>query len=67
MDLMLASSRSMPDYDAAVSAFEAVGDARLAELERRCPTAVPMRAVAAFVRTKAAEIGVPPGPRSTGR
>ena len=33
MDLMLASSRSMPDYDAAARSFEAVGDDRLAELE----------------------------------
>jgi hypothetical protein len=56
MDLMLASSRSMPDYDAAVRSFDAVGDARLAELERRCPARVPMRLVASFVRTKAAEM-----------
>lgn len=56
MDLMLASSRSMPDYDAAASAFAAVGDARLAELEKRCPTRVPMRDVAAFVRQKATEV-----------
>jgi hypothetical protein len=57
MDLMLASSRSMPDYDAAVRSFDAVGDARLAELERRCPARVPMRVVASFVRAKAAEMG----------
>ncbi len=67
MDLILASARSMPDYDAAVAAFGAVGDARLAELEARCPTRVPMRAVAAFVREKAAEVATlaaaarPPG------
>jgi hypothetical protein len=59
MDLMLASSRSMPDYDAAVRSFDAVGDERLAELEGRCPTRVPMRRIAAFVRTKAAEMGEP--------
>jgi succinate dehydrogenase/fumarate reductase-like Fe-S protein len=58
MDLMLASARSMPDFDAAAAAFSAVGDERLAELERRCPTAVPMRAVAAFVREKAAEVSL---------
>ncbi|MBV9945234.1 MAG: hypothetical protein JOZ69_00110 [Myxococcales bacterium] len=57
MDLMLASSRSMPDYDAAARSFEAVGDDRLAELEARCPTRVPMRRVAAFVRAKAAQMG----------
>lgn len=60
MDLMLASSRSMPDYDAAARSFEAVGDARLAELEPRCPARVPMRRVAAFVRAKAAEVSRPP-------
>jgi hypothetical protein len=62
MDLMLASSRSMPDFDAAVRSFDAVGDARLAELEARCPTRVPMRQVAAFVRAKAAELAAPPEP-----
>ncbi|MDP9036179.1 MAG: hypothetical protein M3O50_15370 [Myxococcota bacterium] len=53
MDLMLASSRSMPDYDAAARSFEAVGEERLAELEARCPTRVPMRALASFVKAKA--------------
>lgn len=56
MDLMLASSRSMPDFDAAARSFDAVGDERLAALERRCPARVPMRKVAAFVREKAAEV-----------
>ena len=59
MDLMLASSRSMPDYDAAARSFEAVGDGRLAELETRCPARVPMRQVAAFVRAKASEVERP--------
>jgi hypothetical protein len=70
MDLMLASARSMPDYDAALAAFDAVGDARLAELEARCPTGVPMRQVAAFVREKAAEVAVlseAAGPRDAAR
>jgi succinate dehydrogenase/fumarate reductase-like Fe-S protein len=61
MDLMLASSRNMPDYDAAVVSFEAVGDERLAELEARCPARVPMRELAAFVRSKAAEMSSPSG------
>jgi hypothetical protein len=52
MDLMLASSRNMPDFDAAARSFAAVGDERLEQLEARCPTRVPMRRVAAFVRTK---------------
>jgi hypothetical protein len=59
MDLMLASSRSMPDYDAASRSFRAVGDERLAVLERRCPARVPMRRVAAFVRAKADEVSRP--------
>jgi len=64
MDLMLASSRSMPDFDAAVTAFAAVGDEQLRRLEARCPTRVPMREIAAFVRAKAAEVASlapPPG------
>lgn len=61
MDLALASSRSMPDYDAAVKSFGAVSDARLAELERRCPTRVPLRKLAQFVREKADAVrGLPP-------
>jgi hypothetical protein len=61
MDLMLCSSRNMPDYDAAVRSFDAVGDERLAVLEARCPARVPMRALAAFVRSKAEEMSAPSG------
>jgi hypothetical protein len=56
MDLMLASSRSMPDFDAAARSFAAVGDDRLALLEARCPARVPMRRIAAFVRAKSEEL-----------
>lgn len=56
MDLMLASSRNMPDFDAAARSFEAVGADRLGALEARCPVRVPMRKVAAFVTVKAAEM-----------
>ena len=49
MDLVLASSRSMPDFDAAALSFEGVSDERLAEIERVCPTEVPMRAIKRFV------------------
>ena len=56
MDLMLASSRSMPDYDAASISFAKISDAELAQLEKRCPARVPMREIAAFVRSKGAEI-----------
>ena len=61
MDLMLCSSRNMPDFDAAARSFEAVSDGRLAELEARCPARVPMRELAAFVRSKAAEMSSPSG------
>lgn len=56
MDLMLASSRSMPDYDAAALSFEAIGDEQLARLEARCPARVPMRKVKLFVLSKALEL-----------
>jgi len=58
MDLMLASSRNMPDFDATVRSFALVDDEKLAFLEARCPTRVPMRKVAAFVRGKAAQVQV---------
>ncbi len=57
MALMLAGSRSMPDFREAALSFEHVPDAVLAEKERICPTRVPMRKIARFVRTKAAELG----------
>lgn len=53
MDLMLASSRSMPDYDAARGSFAHVSDERLGELAARCPARVPMREIGEFVRAKA--------------
>jgi ribosomal protein S27AE len=53
MQLVLASTRSMPDYDAAALSFAHVPDGALARKERRCPTAVPFVALAAFVRAKA--------------
>jgi hypothetical protein len=67
MDLMLASARNIPDFDVAARSFDAVGDDRLAQLELRCPTRVPMRKVAAFVRAKAAELALadPDGPART--
>jgi hypothetical protein len=53
MEAVLAASRSMPDYAAATIAFSHVSDELLTEKERTCPTAVPMRQIAAFVRDKA--------------
>ena len=59
MALVLAGSRSMPDYRAAAYSFGFVSDAVLAEKEAICPTGVPFRAIARFVRDKAAAVGGP--------
>jgi succinate dehydrogenase/fumarate reductase-like Fe-S protein len=53
MDLALASSRSMPDYDAALVSIANTSDAALEAGEAVCPTRVPLRKIAAFVRAKA--------------
>jgi hypothetical protein len=64
MALMLAASRSMPDYRAAAYSFSFVTDDVLAEKEALCPTSVPMRQIARFVRAKADAVGGPlPLPR----
>jgi hypothetical protein len=64
MALVLAGSRSMPDYRAAAYSFSFVGDAVLAEKELICPTNVPFRKLARFVADKAAAVGGPwPLPR----
>jgi hypothetical protein len=59
MPLILSASRSMPDFRAAAYSLSFVSDEVLAEKERACPAAVPMRRVAAFLRAKAAEVGGP--------
>lgn len=59
MPLVLAGSRSMPDYRAAAYSFGFVDDAVLAEKERICPTGVPFRKIARFVREKADAVGGP--------
>ncbi len=53
MALMLASSRSMPEFGAAKEALAWISDEELAQKEATCPTRVPMRRVAAFVRAHA--------------
>jgi hypothetical protein len=50
MALMLASSRSLSDLSAASEALQWISDEDLAEKESTCPTRVPMRRVAAFIR-----------------
>jgi hypothetical protein len=59
MALVLAASRSMPDFRAAAYSFGFVPDAVLAEKESICPTGVPFRDIAQFVRDKAAAVGGP--------
>ena len=59
MALVLAGSRSMPDYRAAAYSFGFVPEQVLAEKELICPTRVPFRAIARFVRDKAAAVGGP--------
>ncbi len=54
MAFVLASSRSMPDFDAASRALAWVDDDVLREKERVCPTGVPFTALARFVRASAA-------------
>jgi hypothetical protein len=55
MQIVLASTRSFPDFDAAACALEHVPDSVLAEKEPICPTNVPFVALARFVRAKAAD------------
>jgi len=55
MSVVLASSRSMPDFDAAVRALDHVPEEVLAAKEAECPTGVPFRELSRFVRDKALE------------
>jgi hypothetical protein len=59
MALVLAASRSMPDFRAAAYSFSFVSDEVLAEKETICPTGVPFRDIARFVRAKADAVGGP--------
>src|SRR5262249_25592117 len=54
--LVLASSRSMPDFAAARLALDHVPEAVLAEKEEVCPTGVPFVSLARFIRAKAAQM-----------
>jgi hypothetical protein len=53
MRFVLASSRSMPDFDAAERALRWVPEEVLLEKERICPARVPFSSLARFVRAKA--------------
>ncbi len=53
MAIMLASSRSLPEFPVAAGALVWITDEELAEKETLCPVAVPMRRIAAFIRARA--------------
>jgi hypothetical protein len=55
MRVVLASSRSMPDYDAAALALDHVPEGVLRAKEKVCPAGVPFVELARFVRKKAGE------------
>lgn len=55
MEIVLAGSRSMPDFAATAVSLSHVPVEVLADKERICPTGVPFRRMAAFVREKAGE------------
>jgi hypothetical protein len=54
MTIVLSSSRSMPEYDAAARSLAHVPDEVLAQKEKICPTGVPFVELARFIRSKAA-------------
>lgn len=64
MALMLASSRSMPDFVAAAAALRFITPEELSEKEKLCPVNVPIRRVAAFIASNAAPLAGlgPPSP-----
>jgi hypothetical protein len=51
--VMLASSGSLRELAAASEAFAWISDDELAEKEPICPSAVPMRRIAALLRSRA--------------
>ena len=61
MNLVLAATRSMPDFAAAARSFAHLGERDLERKEALCPTGVPLRRLAAFVRANApaARVSVP--------
>jgi len=59
MALVIAGSRSMPEFRAAAYGFRFVPADVLAEKERICPVRIPFRRVAAFVASKAEAVGGP--------
>jgi hypothetical protein len=52
MAVMLASSGSLLDLAAASEAFQWISDDELADKEAICPAVVPMRRIAALIRSR---------------
>jgi succinate dehydrogenase/fumarate reductase-like Fe-S protein len=67
MAVVMASSRSMPDFDAAARALAFVPDEVLVVKTRVCPTAVPFMELARFVRPKSQQMLDAPGRSIDGR
>jgi hypothetical protein len=61
MQLVLASARSMPDFDAAARGFAHVPESVLRRKVSRCPVRIPFADLAAFVRAKAPRALAAPG------
>ncbi len=53
MPIVLASTRNMPDYEAALDALAFIPETELVRKEKVCPTGVPFVELAKFVRSKA--------------
>jgi hypothetical protein len=53
MQLVLASSRSIPEFDAAARSIAHVPEPVLASKTARCPVAIPFTDLARFLRSKA--------------
>ncbi|MBI4701514.1 MAG: hypothetical protein HY744_10200 [Deltaproteobacteria bacterium] len=53
MQLVLASTRSMPDFDVAAASFAFVPERELVRKAAACPTGLPLPELARFVRAKA--------------
>lgn len=53
MSLVLAGSRSMPDFAATASAHRSLSPEQLRQRERLCPAGIPLQAIKGFVDDKA--------------
>ena len=59
MALVMAGSRSMPEFRAAAYGFSFVPEEVLAQKEQICPVRIPFRRIARFVHDKAEAVGGP--------